>query len=142
MPTVAKKKSQPKIAKKLSDAKLEKLGQDALEKFQAESLARFEKAQKFVELQDADTRDALDRMISLLEDIARPSILVRPENDRKHGITVLLPKETITHNATWMAVEILKDLGSMDVRVASFKFPKDLCATCHDPIKPKKKRKS
>lgn len=41
-------------------------------------------------------------------------------------------------NALYMAVEILKDLASMDVRVASFKFSDTYCAECGAKLSKKK----
>jgi hypothetical protein len=54
-------------------------------------------------------------------------------------IVVDIPNDAIWNNALYMAVEILKDLAYMEIRVAGFTWP-DLCVECGTAItKPRKK---
>lgn len=135
MAKVAKKK--PKKA--VSESELHKLAEKAMEDFKSEAKARYDKAQKLYKKQDADTQDALDRMTTLLCRIARRHMWVGvgKKGDR---VVFTIPEETIFHNMSYMAVEILKDLAQMDVKVAGFDF-KNLCMECHTELKPTAKKK-
>jgi hypothetical protein len=55
-------------------------------------------------------------------------------------IVVEIPNDAIWNNALYMAVEILKDLAYMDIRVADFTWPTDLCMECGTEIKPIRKK--
>lgn len=125
--------------KTVSESELRKLGEKAMVDFTAESQARYDKARKLYDRQDADTQDALDRMTSLLCRIARRHMWVGvgKKGDR---IVFTIAEEIIFHNMFYMAVEILKDLGQMDVRVAGFSYPNDMCVECHRELKPSKKK--
>lgn len=65
-------------------------------------------------------------------------------NRREGGVAVTVDMEYIEMNAFYMAIEILKDLAMMDVRVDKFKYPESFCAECgvklNDRGKGKKKR--
>ena len=137
--SVVKKKSKPVVAKKISEAKLQALAEKSLKEFQAAAEERFKHAKAVYDEQDAATQDALDRMIDLLSGIARKRMWVSPTRAGDARAVMTLPDQVIRQNMTYMAVEILKDLAHMDVRVANFKFSKKLCATCNRPRKKKGK---
>jgi len=141
MAVAIKKKSRPVVIKKVSEAKLQQMAQEALDNFKAASEERYERAKKVYDAQDNETKDALDRMIDLLSGIARKRMWVSQTRGSNVKAIVLLPDQVIRHNMFYMAVEILKDLAQMDVRIASFKFPEGLCLVCSNEIKPKKKRR-
>lgn len=141
MTKAIKKKSKTlkvKPTKRVSEAKLRELGDQALAEFQEASQDRYDRAMVIYEAQDNETKDALDRMIDLLSGIARKRMWVGAGRHSDSRLVMTLPDQVIRHNMTYMAVEILKDLAQMDVRVASFKFPKDLCIVCNRPTKKKK----
>lgn len=135
-----KKKSKP--SKKVSENQLQALAEKALTDFKQASLVRFQQAAKVYDAQDPATKDALDRMIDVLIQVARRRMWVAPSRGSEHRAVVQLPEEVIRQNATYMAVEIMKDLALMDVRVEGYKFPDGMCGVCHRPLKTKKKVKS
>lgn len=135
-----KKKSKPVVIKKVSEAKLQELATKALDDFREAAEERYQGAMAVYEAQDNETKDALDRMIDLLSGIARKRMWVAPSRGSDIKAVVLLPDQVIRQNMTYMAVEILKDLAQMDVRVASFTFPDHLCGVCNRPRKKKGKK--
>jgi len=136
---VAKKKSKPVVVKKMSEAKLTELAEQTMTEFQAAAEDRYKGAKAVYDEQDAETQDALDRIIDLLSGIARKHMWVASSRGSDHRMVIPIPDQTIRYNTTYMAVEILKDLAQMDVKVAGFKFPKKLCAVCNRPVKKKGK---
>lgn len=126
-----------KKAKAVNLDELRKLAGQAMEDFKIEAKARHDKAHKLYVKQDDDTQDALDRMTALLVRIARRQMWVGV-GGKQDRLVMVIPEETIYHNMVFMAVEILKDLAQMDVRVAGFKFVHNLCAECYAEISPKK----
>lgn len=133
---VAKKKSK-KVTKKLSENKLQEKADTRLAEFKAQSLVRFQQASKVIDQQDPATKDAIDRMIGQLVAISRRRMWVAESRGSDHRAIVDIPEETIRHNATYMALEIVKDLALMDVQVEGFKYPKGMCGTCARPLKGK-----
>jgi hypothetical protein len=134
---VAKKKSK-KAVKKVSEAKLYALAEKSLADFSAASEERYEGAMLVYNEQDNQTKDALDRMVDLLSGIARRRMWVSAGGENRMVMT--LPDQVIRQNMTYMAVEILKDLATFDVRVDNFTFPDHLCGVCNRPRKKVKKR--
>lgn len=140
---VAKKKQPPiKPHKKVSEARLFEMAQKAMADFSAEAKKRYDKAHRSYKQQDDDTQDALDRMTTLLCRIARKKMWVTT-GGRQDRVVMTIPEETVYHNMFYMAVEILKDLAVMDVRVANYTFPADTCVECGKTIelKPRAKKK-
>lgn len=135
MTKVTKKK--PK--RTMSESELQKQATRVMADFTAEAKARYDKAKKLYDKQDADTQEALDRMTTLLCRIAKRHMWV---GVGKVGDRVVseIPETVIYHNMFYMAVEILKDLAQMDVKVAGFEMPSTLCAECHTELKPSKKK--
>lgn len=126
--------------KKVSEKELHALASKAMDEFKAEAKKRHEIARRLYERQDDETQEALDRMTTLLVRIAKRHMWVGvgKQGDK---IVFTIPEETVYHNMFYMAVEILKDLAQMDVKIAGFDFPRDVCADCHVPIKPAKAKK-
>lgn len=127
-----------KAPKPISESELRKLADAAMEDFKAEAKARYDKAHKVYVKQDDDTQDALDRMVTLLCRIARRNMWVSA-GKRGDRLVLTIPDETVYHNMFYMGVEILKDLAIMDIRIANYTPPADLCAECGKEVKPKKK---
>jgi hypothetical protein len=140
MPPV-KKKSKPPV-KKVSESKLRELADAAMADFKAEAKKRYDHAHAIYNKQDDDTQDALDRVTALLCQTARRNLWVSV-GKRGDRLISQIPEETIYHNMHYMAVEILKDLAVMDIKVANFKWTDRLCALCGNEIesKPRKKAK-
>jgi hypothetical protein len=61
--------------------------------------------------------------------------------NREDRMVLTIPDETVYHNMFYMAVEIIKDLAVMDIRIANYTHPANLCAMCGTEIKPKKATK-
>jgi hypothetical protein len=119
----------------------------AIAKAQAEfmvaSFDRMKSAKAVYDMQDGNTRDAIDRMQALLIRLARTRMwIVVGENKkgRKERVIADLPHDAIWNNALYMAVQMLKDLSYMDIRVANFTWPVDLCMECGLEIKPIRKK--
>ena len=108
----------------------------AQERFHKDAVERRSKAQKHYEAQDDDTQEAIDRMAAMLEKIARRQMWVRIGENK---VVSQIDAEDITMNMFYMANEIIKDLAVMDVKVANYKFPGNLCAECGTEIKLTKK---
>jgi hypothetical protein len=106
--------------------------------FMVESFDRMKYAKAVYDHQNLAAQDAIDRMQSLLIRQARKYMWVGAgKGDR---IVVEIPNDAIWNNALYMAVEILKDLAYMDIRVADFTWPTDLCMECGTEIKPIRKK--
>lgn len=136
MAPVKKKKAKP--VKRISEAKLRELAKKAMDDFIADAKKRYNHAHEIYKQQDADTQDALDRIIALLCQITRRNMWVQV-GAREDRLVLTIPDETIYNNMFYMAVEIIKDLAVMDIRVANYKHPANLCAMCGATVKPKKK---
>lgn len=120
---------------------VQKLAQEHMAVFVSEAEARYKKARRVYEIQDDETQDALDRMVTLLCRIARKNMWVGV-GKHEDRVVLTIPEETIYHNMFYMANEILKDLALFDIRVADYTFPANLCVECGVEVKPKKKVKS
>lgn len=102
-----------------------------VQRFEDEAKARYEGVRPLVSKQDEETRDAIDRIADQIERIT--------PRQMKHGtaqdyILIEIPSEALAHNAYWMAVEIMKDLGQFDIRVENFHFDSHSCAVCGKPL--------
>lgn len=134
---MAKKKSP--AMKKVSESKLRELAAEQMTVFAAEAKQRYDKARRGYVKQSEDTQDALDRITTLLVRIARKHMWVSA-GKREDRIVLQIPEETVYHNMFYMANEILKDLATLDVRVADYTFPAGVCVECGNEIKPMKKK--
>jgi hypothetical protein len=113
--------------------------------FMVDSFERMQYAKQVYDHQDGATREAIDRMQAQLIRISRRRMWISATLNKKgktDRILCDLPNDAIWNNALYMAVEILKDLAYMDIRVANFNWPADLCVECGKPLTAKKKRKA
>jgi len=117
-----------------------------LEIFKRATEARYELARGVFDAQPASTQEVIFRIQKMLLVNANGVVKFYPKNDRKQvAIPVTVEMEYVEHNAFYMAIEILKDLAMMDIRVDEFEFPETFCAECgiklNDRGKGKKKRR-
>jgi hypothetical protein len=112
-----------------------------LELFRASTEARYRISREVFEAQDVQTRDVISRIQDRLMIGANGVIRVYPDGKRQQSVLLNVGLEYIEMNALYVAVEILKDLALMDVRIANFEFPKTVCAECGVKITPPRKRR-
>jgi len=105
--------------KKLPKPETEK----ALERFRALAEKRYEIAMAAYNSQDKGTQQALDRIRDRLVIGSTGLVTVK-------GQVIQVDIGIIEHNAMYVAIEIVKDLALLDIRVANYKFPEVLCAEC------------
>jgi hypothetical protein len=110
---------------------------DALAVFISESEARGQRAKAIYHEQNVGAREAIDRMQSILIRVSRRSMRMRVEDTQ---VIVEIPNDAIWNNTLYMAVELLKDLAYMDIRVADFRWP-DVCMDCGGSLRLSKKVK-
>lgn len=108
------------------------------EVFKEQSRLRAQIAQRAYDAQDGETRLALDAIVDRIVSTARGLIILRVGAERR---AIELEKQTINNNALYLATEIAKDLALNDIRLANYRFQKDVCAVCNQPTTPKKKVK-
>ncbi len=133
---VQPKKVKSKAAKKTPAHVLQSLAKTKLDEFVEESKQRGNRAEAFYKEQDEDTQESIDRMTDCLANIM-PRRMAVSVNRAGERVIVDISEEITLANAGYLAVEILKDLGQIDIRVANFKFPA-LCVECATPITRKK----
>lgn len=124
------------MAKKIP-SKGDALAQAAQAEIMVATFDKMQYAKAIYDHQNGATRDAIDRMQSLLIRISRKQMKVGTGMKK---MTVEIPKDAIWNTAFYMAVEMLKDLAYMDIRVADFNWPEDQCMTCGKPVKAKRKK--
>jgi len=134
----------PAKAKRKSERKAEIKRQ--VEIFQKATKARYDLARKAFDAQDEQTQEVILRIQKMLCVNANGVVRVYFNGNRREGgVAVTVDMDYIEMNAFYMAIEILKDLAMMDVRVAKFKYPESFCAECgvklNDRGKGKKKRR-
>lgn len=105
----------------------------ALAAFQDVSQERLQYAKAVYDHQNHTAQDAIDRIQSVLIRQARRRAYVG--ENKTSRVVVELPNDAIWNNALYMAIEIMKDLAYMDIRVSGFTWPPDLCIECGKPIK-------
>jgi hypothetical protein len=98
-----------------------------VEEFQVLSEVRQEIAKDAYDVQDAGTQRTIDRMVATLQQYATGYITAKVG---KTVVPVKIDNDFIGMNLFYLAVEIVKDLAFMDIRVAEFEFPEQLCAVC------------
>ncbi len=114
--------------KKVSTRALQKTADEWLENFKSETQERDKRTRLFYDVQDEDTQDAIDRVADVLSLISHRRVVVKKSGSQQQLI-LDLPDAVMRANARYLAVEVFKDLGQMDIRVANFKFPL-LCVEC------------
>jgi hypothetical protein len=128
-------------------AKRNKEVEKQVEIFKRATQARYDLARQAFDEQDDDTQEVITRIQKMLCVNANGIVRVWLKGDKRReaSVTVTVDMNYVEMNAFYMAIEILKDLAMMDVRIANFKFPESFCAECgvklNDRGKGKKKRK-
>lgn len=100
--------------------------------FQKATQARYDLARQAFDAQDPETQMVITRIQKMLCQNANGVIKLWPNGNKRaeRAVMVTVAMEYIEMNAFYVAIEILKDLAMMDVRVAQFKFPESFCADC------------
>jgi hypothetical protein len=134
----------PQKAKRKAERKAEIERQVKI--FQRATKARYELARQAFDAQPESTQEVIVRIQKMLCVNANGVVRVYFNGKRREGgVTVTVDMDYIEMNAFYMAIEILKDLAMMDVRVDKFKFPESVCAECgvklNDRGKGKKKKR-
>lgn len=103
----------------------------ATEEWQSISLVKYEMAKDAYDLQDDKTQKVIDRIVGTLQQYATGHITVKVGGSY---VSVKISNEYLGYNLLYLAVEVVKDLAFVDIRVANFTFPELLCAVCGDPM--------
>jgi hypothetical protein len=107
-----------------------KLTADAVEEWESVSLIKYELAKTAYDAQDAETQEAIDRIVKTLQTYATGYINVQLQPPIGAMVPVKVSAEYLGYNLLFLAVEIAKDLGFVGIRLANFVFPETLCASC------------
>lgn len=136
--TIKKRKSTRKSLKSQLDAKVSR----QLEIWLKQNEARLRIAQAHYDAQDATTQEVIEAIRDRIVSYSAGRAAFYP-NGKKGGVGVAveLEPEWVAANAFYMATQLLKDLATVDVRVANYKFPDLICVECGEPLKPKRKRR-
>ena len=126
-------KTKVKPTKKTPQHVLDRLAKDKLDEFMKASGELHALATKTYEAQDMETREAIERIQDVVTAMFRKRFYVAKTRTGERAIRDL-PNEIHSKLTFYIAVEIVKDLGLMDIRVANFKFTKD-CAVCGKKVK-------
>lgn len=110
-----------------SSAKLE---EEAVEQFKSVSEIKHELAMEAYDLQDKATQTVIDKMVDTLRTYCTGYINVQLQPPTGALVPVKISNEYLGFNLFFLAVEIVKDLALLDIKVANFKFPPSMCATC------------
>lgn len=108
----------------------DKLVQDALEEHQSVAEIKYELAKEAYDAQDRQTRAVIDRIVGTLQSYATGYINVQLQPPEGVLVPVKLDNTYLGYNLLYLAIEIVKDLAFLGVKVANFKFPKSYCARC------------
>lgn len=129
--------------KTLSDLKSnDKLVEESVESFKSISEIKYELAKEAYDIQDKETKAVIDRIVSTLQVYASGTISVQLSPPTGGFITVKIDNTYLGYNLLWLAMEIVKDLAILGIRVESFEFPPSMCAVCGADVIPEKRRKS
>lgn len=100
----------------------------ALAVWEQASVRRAEYAIEAFNAQNERTREAISRIQAVL--MANAGGLIRLRVPGRGLMAVQVEDEHIRNNALYIAVEMMKDLAYMDIKVADFEFPQAYCAKC------------
>lgn len=101
---------------------------EMVETFQAVSEFKEELARAAIDEQDKPTQKAIYAIHKILVDNATSAITDRDPDGNL--CTVNVDIKYISYNFLWLAVQIVKGLALVDLRVANFNFPPSLCSNC------------
>ena len=129
MPKALPKPKKKVAKKKLSAEAIEKFIKRSLKDLDAEVDERYELALKFMNEQDDETREAINRMLETMRQMAgtpTAHILLPGEKERT---PINVDQMTYDRNLFYLAIRLVIACARMDIRIAKFKMPK-LCADC------------
>src|SRR5262245_25436912 len=107
-----------------------KLQEEAIEQFKAVSEIKMELAQEAYDMQDAETQKVIDKMVETMRTYCTGYINVQLQPPTGALVPVKIDNEYLGYNLFFLAVEIVKDLALLDIKVANFVFPPSMCAKC------------
>jgi hypothetical protein len=117
--------------KSITDLKSsDKLVKEAIARQKSISEVKYEIAREAFDLQDDKTKEVIDRMVETLRNYTTGYINVQLQPPTGALVPVRLDNEYLGYNLLFLAVEIVKDLALLDIKVANFKFPPSMCVKC------------
>jgi len=117
--------------KTLSDLRsASKLQADAVDEYKLTSEVKYELAKAAYDAQDAKTQKVIDRMVETLRTYCTGYVTIQLQPPTGALVPVKISNEYLGFNLLFLAVEIVKDLALLDIRVANFQFPQSQCAMC------------
>lgn len=99
---------------------------EALADFEATSFVKFDIANIVYAAQDDGTRAAIDKIEETLRNYATATINVKVGRLMQ---MLDIEEQVLHHNLHYLAVEICKDLGLVDIQVGNFRFDES-CVMC------------
>lgn len=105
--------------------------EEIIEEFVAVSEIKDELAGDVYGNQDDKTKAALALIVKTLRTYSTGKIVV-------DGEELEIEPDVLAQNFRWLAVEIVKDLALLGIRVESFNFPEALCAICGTELSKRK----
>jgi hypothetical protein len=108
----------------------------AAEQVEALSVIRVEMARDLYAVQDELTQRTIDRVVATLRQHATGTV-----NAVVNGsiVPIKVSDETLGFNLFWLGCELVKDLGSVGIKIANFKFDPKHCASCGTEVQTRKK---
>lgn len=100
---------------------------EAIDDFIAISEAKYEIAKDIYDTQDKLTQEVIDHIVTTLQTYASGTAQVKVGREKQ---TIQISDEHRDYNLLYLAIEIVKDLAFMDIKVANFEFAPGLCASC------------
>lgn len=138
MATKLKKKRPVKKRKVVDFTELEEKAKAEVERLKLISERRGRLARQAYGQQDPATREVLDTIRDRLLMGANGLIRIQPPGAEAGDVFAIeMGMEFIEQNALFLATEVLKDFSLFDIRVESYRFPKNRCADCGKKIKKK-----
>lgn len=98
-----------------------------LDEFENLTMVRLEMAQDAYDFQDDKTKAAIDRVVGTLRERATGTITVNVGGTQH---TLKISDEMFGFNLFALAVDIVRDLAFIGLRVANFRFDPKRCASC------------
>lgn len=107
------------------------------EEFEALSLVRYELAIDAYEYQDDETKAVIDKIVATLRQHANGTV-----NVQRGGklIPLKVSDETFAKNLLYTALEVVKSMYFVGLKVANFKWTPTVCIACGAKIEKAKKR--
>lgn len=107
-----------------------------IEEFEALSLVRYEMAVDAYEYQDDETKAVIDKMVATLRQHANGTVNVQYGGKL---ISLKVGDETFAKNLLYTALEVVKSMYFVGLRVANFKWKSTVCIACGAKIEKAKK---